>query len=56
MQLVVSLNRIVELLHTTVRLTDGREFGNVNSLAVSEFNWEHEYQVYRLTRLLVNRC
>ena len=38
-------------LRLTVRLTDGREFENVNSLAVSEFIRKTEHHVTRLTRL-----
>nr|WP_288836594.1 hypothetical protein [uncultured Flavobacterium sp.] len=43
-------------LAITVRLTDGREFGNVHSLAEVEFTLKNEHHVYRLTRLLQNHC
>ena len=52
----ISNSKPEELLLLTVRLTDGRELGNVHSLTENEFTLKTTYHVYRLTRLTVNRC
>nr|WP_288836351.1 hypothetical protein [uncultured Flavobacterium sp.] len=43
-------------LPLTARLTDGREFGNVNSLAEIEFTLENEHHVTHQPGYSVNRC